>query len=158
MYKIIGADHKEYGPISAEQLRQWISEGRANAATRVQAEGSNVWKALAEYPEFGLSIPPTPPPLSLPVSPASATNQLALWAMITGLFSLLCCSVLGPLPIILGFIALSQIKAAPGQGGTGFAITGIVTGVVAIVIAVLSIIIFTRSPEILQNLQNSLSH
>ena len=28
MYKIIGQDGKEYGPITAEQLRQWISENR----------------------------------------------------------------------------------------------------------------------------------
>ena len=28
MYKIIGADGKEYGPISAEQLRQWLNEDR----------------------------------------------------------------------------------------------------------------------------------
>ena len=37
MYKIIGADLKEYGPVSVEQLRQWISEGRVNAQTKVQA-------------------------------------------------------------------------------------------------------------------------
>jgi hypothetical protein len=28
-YKIIGADLMEYGPVSAEQIRQWINEGRA---------------------------------------------------------------------------------------------------------------------------------
>jgi len=27
MYKIIGADGREYGPITADQLRQWIREG-----------------------------------------------------------------------------------------------------------------------------------
>ena len=53
MYKIIGADGKEYGPVTAEQLRQWIQEGRANAQTRAQAEGSADWKSLAEFPEFG---------------------------------------------------------------------------------------------------------
>ena len=36
MYEIIGADGKEYGPISFEQIRQWIAEGRVNAQTRVQ--------------------------------------------------------------------------------------------------------------------------
>ena len=52
MYKIIGADGKEYGPISAEGLRQWIAEGRANAQTKVQVEGSAEWKRLEELPEF----------------------------------------------------------------------------------------------------------
>ena len=59
MYKIIGADGKEYGPISAEQLRQWIAEGRANGQTRVLLEGTADWKTLAEIPEFAaiLSAP-----------------------------------------------------------------------------------------------------
>jgi hypothetical protein len=48
MYKIIGADGKEYGPVSAEQLRQWQAEGRVNAQTKVQAEGSADWKTVAE--------------------------------------------------------------------------------------------------------------
>jgi uncharacterized membrane protein len=52
MYKIIGGDGKEYGPISAEQVRQWIAEGRANAQTPVQAAGSTEWKPLSSFPEF----------------------------------------------------------------------------------------------------------
>lgn len=52
MYKIIGADQKEYGPVSAEQLRQWLAEGRANAQTPVQAAGTAGWKPLAAYPEL----------------------------------------------------------------------------------------------------------
>src|SRR5438132_10632853 len=78
MYKIIGADGKEYGPISAEQLRQWIVEGRANAQTRVLLEGTADWKTLAEIPEFAanLSAPapgfaPGPVPAAFPGPVAS---------------------------------------------------------------------------------------
>jgi len=66
MFKIIGADGREYGPVSGEQLRQWIAEGRANAQTRVQAEGATEWKSLAETPEFATFFG-TPPPLTPPV-------------------------------------------------------------------------------------------
>ena len=31
MYKILGADQKEYGPVTAEELRIWIAQGRAAA-------------------------------------------------------------------------------------------------------------------------------
>ena len=70
MFKIIGGDQKEYGPISAEVLRQWIAEGRANAQTPVQAEGETWWKGLGTIPEFATAmaakyqqVPPlTPPP------------------------------------------------------------------------------------------------
>lgn len=60
MYKIIGADGKEYGPITAEQLKQWIAEGRANAQTKVQAVGALEWKTLADFPEF--EVPASSPP------------------------------------------------------------------------------------------------
>src|SRR5512137_2778557 len=52
MYRIIGADQKEYGPVSADQIRQWIAEGRANGQTRVQAEGRADWQTLSTFPEF----------------------------------------------------------------------------------------------------------
>ena len=47
MYKIIGADQKEYGPVSGEQLRQWIAEGRVSGQTMVQSEGDPNWRPLA---------------------------------------------------------------------------------------------------------------
>ena len=81
MYRIIGADGKEYGPITAEQLRQWIAEGRANAQTRVLPEGTTEWKTLAELPEF-ISPPPgtvsSPPPMSsVPVTSPAALDQVS---------------------------------------------------------------------------------
>ena len=48
MYRIIGADGREYGPITAAQLFEWIAEGRANALTRAKAEGTDQWKPLTE--------------------------------------------------------------------------------------------------------------
>ncbi len=52
MYKVIGADQKEYGPVSFEQLKQWIAQGRANASTTARADGSTEWKPLSAFPEF----------------------------------------------------------------------------------------------------------
>ena len=39
-YKIIGADVLEYGPVSAEQFRQWIAEHRVDAQPKCQSEGA----------------------------------------------------------------------------------------------------------------------
>ncbi len=72
MYKIIGADQKEYGPVTADLIRQWIKEGRANAQTVAQAEGSTTWVPLGQIPEFASDFggaAPTLPPL-VPPSPA----------------------------------------------------------------------------------------
>jgi hypothetical protein len=52
MYKILGGDGKEYGPVTADTLRQWLAEGRANAQTMVLAEGGSNWVALGSLPEF----------------------------------------------------------------------------------------------------------
>jgi hypothetical protein len=80
MYKIIGADGREYGPVSAEQLRQWIAEGRANAQTKVQAEGSGEWKALGEWPEFvapsGAATGGAPPPIPSRVSAEAMAAEI----------------------------------------------------------------------------------
>ena len=59
MYKIIGADKHEYGPVTTEQLRQWIAEGRANSQTEVQPEGSTEWTTLGQLPEFAGAFAPT---------------------------------------------------------------------------------------------------
>jgi hypothetical protein len=61
-YKIIGADLMEYGPASAEQIHQWIAEGRVNAETKLQAEGTAEWRPLAETPEFAETSSGTAPP------------------------------------------------------------------------------------------------
>ena len=60
MYKIIGADQKQYGPISGDQIRQWISEGRVNGDTVACAEGTDEWKPLSKFPEFGFMAPAAP--------------------------------------------------------------------------------------------------
>src|SRR5512146_1780165 len=85
MYKIIGADGQQYGPISAEQLRRWLAENRANGQTLVQAESSTEWKPLSTFPEFAADLKGAPPPLTgrpllQPPNPAviaKASNKLA---------------------------------------------------------------------------------
>jgi uncharacterized membrane protein len=75
-YKIIGGDQKEYGPVTSEQLRQWVAEGRANAQSSVQAEGAAEWKHLGDFPEFAdlfQAVPATPPPTAGYVPPPAET-------------------------------------------------------------------------------------
>ncbi len=109
MYRIIGADGREYGPVSAEQLRQWIAEGRVNQQSRVQAEGSSEWKTLADFPELQPTAPPplTPPPQRL--APGSVPNYLAPAILVT----LCCCIPLG-IPAIV-YAAQVNGKLAAGD-------------------------------------------
>ena len=64
MYKIIGADGKEYGPINLEQLREWMRQGRVGMQTQVRPEAGGDWRPLSAYPELNAAtaLPPLPPP------------------------------------------------------------------------------------------------
>ena len=77
MYKIVGVDGRQYGPVSAEELRRWIADKRANAQTLVQAEGSPDWKPLGSFPEFASELKAVPPPIAPPSAIASrASNKI----------------------------------------------------------------------------------
>ena len=65
MFIIIGGDGKEYGPVTAEQVRTWINGGRANLDTRAKSLGSEEWRRLGDYAEFS---PPTGTPPLMPGS------------------------------------------------------------------------------------------
>lgn len=51
-YFFVGGDDREYGPVTADQLRRWIKERRANAASKVRPESSTEWRPLGSVPEF----------------------------------------------------------------------------------------------------------
>ena len=77
-YKIIGGDQKQYGPISADALREWIAEGRLNGQSQVLAEGAAEWRPLSSFPEFAdaLGAQRRPSVSAVPVNVAELTNQI----------------------------------------------------------------------------------
>lgn len=60
MYKIIGGDAREYGPASAEQVREWIAQGRANARTQARVVDGTEWQSLADFAEFAEALAARP--------------------------------------------------------------------------------------------------
>ena len=84
MYKIIGADQREYGPVPVEQVRKWLVEGRANAHTKAWSEAGSEWKILSEFPEFadalraqGAVVRPSPPKIGAPEADKLAAEIIA---------------------------------------------------------------------------------
>ncbi len=63
---MVGADGREYGPVTSEQLRVWIKEGRADRFTQVRPEGETWWKPLGQFPEFSDLLPSAAPAPSVP--------------------------------------------------------------------------------------------
>jgi hypothetical protein len=80
MFTIIGADGKEYGPVSADQVKGWVAAGRANGQTKARADGSADWRPLADYPEFtnlfAAAPPPAVPPLCNPPPAVGTTGPV----------------------------------------------------------------------------------
>lgn len=169
MYRIIGADGKEYGPISAEVLRQWIAEGRANGASKVLLENATEWKNLNEIPELApalnvVAAPGTPAPFSTGPAPSPRkTNPLAITGLILGIFSItlgLCCCSGFPFSIsgaICSGIALSQIGSNPQQEGRGLALTGLILSVAGLLLGVLLMILYGilgSMPDVMKKIEN----
>lgn len=66
MFTILGADGKEYGPVTAAKIHEWINGGRANLSTKAKRADEGVWKTLGEFAEFSA------PPAAAAPAPASA--------------------------------------------------------------------------------------
>jgi Domain of unknown function (DUF4190)/GYF domain 2 len=165
MYKIVGADQKEYGPVTEDQLRQWIAEGRANAQT-IGRLGDGPWKPLGTFPEFASAFGAVPPPSSS-ASPPSAgppppalreaalagrpvpTSGMAIAGLVCSVLGLFCCGPLfSTVGLILSVLALSQINQNPSQyAGKGIAVAGIVLALVGYAIFALLLLtgIFRRA-------------
>ena len=132
MYTIIGADGKQYGPVSADQLHQWIREGRVDGRTLVQGPGSTQWQPLANIPEL---MPATPPPPLPPPAPQPPVSKLpgADKKIAAGILGVLLGS-LGIHKFILGYtnegvVMLLVTMLTCGIGGMVMWIIGLIEGI-----------------------------
>ena len=142
MFKILGADQKEYGPVSADQIRQWIAQGRANGQTRAQAVGTADWKPLAELPEFADALRAAASPVGQPppapgtaATPPPKASGLAISSLVLGCLGLLTCGLTSLVGLILGIVALVRISKSQGQvGGKGIALAGTIVSAAFLVL------------------------
>jgi hypothetical protein len=150
MYKIVGADGRLYGPVSAEQIKQWIAEGRANAHTQALADGAAAWKPLSQFPEFAgyfaAQVPPSIPPLS--VAAPRKINGWATTGLIFGMLSIVCCCkcLFGVLGIVFSLVGLSQINQNPHvYEGRSMAIVGLALSILGILFGLLLLLYLMAS-------------
>ena len=134
MYRIIGTDGQQYGPISIDQLRRWIGEGRANAQTRVQVEGAQEWKALASLPELAAELKAPPPITTTSAMAGSAAASRASNKIAAGVCGILLGS-LGIHKFILGYTGAGVIMLLATILTCGIA--GIVTHIIGLIEGIL---------------------
>ncbi|MST94172.1 MAG: DUF4190 domain-containing protein, partial [Pedosphaera sp.] len=163
-YKILGGDQKEYGPVTAELLREWIAQHRANRQTLVLPEGTRLWKALSTLPEFSaaLAAGPTAPPTGAASPPAGArpaaaaavaapqkTSGLAVASLVLGILGFCSMGLTALVGFVLGLVSLRKIKKSGGRlGGRGLAIAGTWVSVLAILAVVgFGLLIFSQNRQ-----------
>ena len=148
MFKIIGADGKEYGPISLEQLRQWMSEGRVNLQTKVLPEGSAEWITVSQVSELAGSVPPPPSPLPGYGSPVGVDQVAAGEAVKGPAIGLIVTAILGFIAQIAGIVmSLLPKPAQTFPAGSPEAMIhsfsgsiGVITSIVGIIAAIVILI------------------
>lgn len=93
MFFIIGGDGKEYGPVTVEQIRAWITAGRASLDTQAKALGTDEWRRVGDYAEFSPAAS-VPPVLTGVASAADTTlahpGMRLLAALVDGFIESLC--------------------------------------------------------------------
>ncbi|MGH7950760.1 MAG: DUF4190 domain-containing protein, partial [Limisphaerales bacterium] len=145
MYKIIGQDGKEYGPVTAGQIKQWIAENRVERRTPIFMDGASDWNFAGLLPEFAGLFSANPPTIAPPKTGTTGTNSFAVAGMIFGILAFVCCFkfLFSALGITFSLIGLSQINRHPERyEGRGFAIAGIVLSASGLLFALLLVIFF----------------
>jgi len=70
MYRVLGGDRKEYGPVSVEEVRRWLAEGRLNEQSLVKPEDATDWQPLSAFLDF-MQVPGVGAPPVIAAGPAS---------------------------------------------------------------------------------------
>jgi TM2 domain-containing membrane protein YozV len=131
MYKIVGVDGQQYGPVSAEEIRRWIADKRVNAQTLVQMEGAQEWKPLGSFSEFASELKSVPPPIAPPPSAVASRASNKIPAGICGI-------LLGSLGIhkfILGYTGAGLVMLLAtiltcGIAGVVLHLIGLIEGII----------------------------
>lgn len=160
----VGRNGQQLGQHSKDQLAEGLHNGTFFPTDLVWQEGMSSWLPLKEVlPEI---LPaPTPPdlnsvevlPPNIPTSAFSGevmagteppASALSVTTLILGAFSLCCCQVSSIAGVILGHIALREIKKSEGKlGGSGMALIGLILSYIGLTFFVMSIILSQALPE-----------
>ena len=153
IYTIIGGDQKEYGSVTADDLRKWMTDGRLNAQSLAKEEHDTEWRPLSAFPEFAdvLAASPAPPPLTAPAAGAGGGRDAALQLVKGPVIGLKVTAILGLVLVVAGLavnvMTLNGFHIGPQQiydpqmqklistlgGGLGI-IQNIIGGIVGVIV------------------------
>ena len=130
----------KYGPVSAEELRKWVAEGRLQPADYVWCEGMVDWAQYNTIAELNY----TGVPQSYVQGAAPPSNGMAVAGMVLGIISVpfVCLWPIGLICAIVG-LCLSVVgknRANTTKTGGGMAVAGIALACATFVLLILLLI------------------
>jgi hypothetical protein len=130
MWQVV-SEGRSIGTYPETDLVRWVGEGRINPADLF-------WRAGMPAAAPAHTIAPFAGTFSSPIRPADSSLRWILpvgrsgWAIAAGYLGLLSILLVpGPLAVVTGLLGLRDIRRHPGRLGTGRAVFGIVSGVLA---------------------------
>ncbi len=122
-------NNQQLGPYTAAEVRSQIAVGALSVLDHVWWQGQKDWVPLGESPVIAGNFEvPGPDPTQPARKPLTGMSPRAIGALVCGLFSFLF-SIFTAIPaIVLGHLALREIKRNPGRKGRGLALTGLIIG------------------------------
>ena len=145
----------QQGPFPEEQVKQLLQSGEVSYSDLGWSPGMPEWKPLAAFPELqdASSPPPLPRMAMSPEVPAqAATEPLAIWSLVLGIFSIVGCSVGGFLAgipaVICGHLGRSKIRKNPTLRGAGMALAGLIAGYIGLAVVPVAIVAAIAIPNI----------
>ena len=149
-YKFIAGDGKEYGPYTAEQMRQFLAENRLVATSQVSADGGP-FQPASSFPELnaGPGQPMPGQPMPNAAEAKQKVNGPAIFMMITAGLGI-AWAVLGLVMAVLGNPAL----AGAGMMGEDEAIFRMITGIPANVLGIIAGIIILIGASKMRKLES----
>jgi hypothetical protein len=116
---------QKMGPVPLAQLQMLVRSGQLGSSVMVWTDGMPQWVPAGRLPIFGGGASGDDPMLGLLV-PTGNLSGTAVAAGYCGLLGLI--PVVGLIGMILGVVAILDLKKNPEKKGWGRAITGIVAG------------------------------
>ena len=99
-YEIIGGDNRAHGPVTGEELCDWIRQGRAGRNSMIRPSNTEAWRPISTFPEFSGPLRGMP---WIPLyQPTPKVHGLAVASLVLGLISL----------VIVGIGLLTGVPAA----------------------------------------------
>jgi hypothetical protein len=138
-------DGTKYGPVSAQDLHQWLAEGRLKPTDQVWTEGMVDWVPFNTVEELNVGVAPQVYGQAPMQTAPQQGNGMAVAGMVLGIVSLvlICIWFLSPICAIVG-LCLSIVgkkRSEETNTGKGMAIAGIVLSCITLALLLLGLIV-----------------